>query len=206
VLPHMRSQGSGKIINLSSLAGVMAIPYFFAPYVASKHAIEGYTEALRAEVKPFGIKVAMVELGYMNTDIGLSVEQPAMPLEAYAPYRERAYDMEQYALAQGRDPEIVAQVIERIARDPNPPLRNAAGSEAELFLRIARPMPHSIAERIFDWLLMKPDRWQPEREPARRLLVDTQFADEIERRSLLALMILAPLLFLGWLWQRGNRA
>lgn len=206
VLPHMRSQGSGRIINLSSLAGVLALPYFFAPYIASKHAIEGYTESLRAEVAPFGIKVAMVELGYMKTDIGLSVDQPAIPLDAYAPYRQRAYEMEQYALSQGRDPEIVAQVIERIARDPNPPLRNAAGQEAELLLHMFRPFPHKLFESFTRWLLIKPDPWQPEREPLRRAVLDTQYSDQLQRRSLLALMILTPLLLLGWLWQRNNRA
>lgn len=204
VLPHMRAQGSGKIINLSSLAGLAALPYFFGPYIASKHAIEGYTESLRAEVKPFGIKVAMVELGYMNTDIGLSVDQPAIPLDAYAPYREHAYTLEQYALAQGRNPEVVAQAIERIVLHPNPPLRNAAGQEAEFFLRLARPMPHSIAERIFDWLLLRTGPWQPDREPLRRLIFDSQYADQVQKRSSRAFLIFAPLLFLGWLWRRSR--
>ena len=66
VLPHMRKQGSGRIINVSSLAGLVAVP-FQAFYCASKHAIEAYTEALRMEVRPFGIQVSMVEPGDFAT-------------------------------------------------------------------------------------------------------------------------------------------
>jgi len=202
VLPGMREQGSGLIINVSSMAGVMAVPYYFGPYIASKHAVEGYTEVLRGEIKPFGIRVAMVELGYMKTEIGLSVDQPAMPFEAYAPYRERAYDMEQYALEKGRDPEIVAQVIEKIVRDPNPALRNPAGEEAEITLRLMRPTSHRLSEMIYDWLFGQAEPWEPKREPLRRLLMDTHYSDTVQRRSLMVLMLLAPLLFIGWLLRR----
>jgi NAD(P)-dependent dehydrogenase (short-subunit alcohol dehydrogenase family) len=66
VLPQMRKQGSGRMVNVSSLAGLVAIPYQ-ALYCASKHAIEAYTEALRMEMKPFGIHVSMIEPGDFAT-------------------------------------------------------------------------------------------------------------------------------------------
>ena len=66
VLPQMRRQNSGRVINLSSLAGLVAVPYQ-AFYCASKHAIEAYTEALRMEMKPFGIHVSMIEPGDFAT-------------------------------------------------------------------------------------------------------------------------------------------
>ncbi len=202
VLPGMRDQGSGLIINISSLAGITAAPYYFGPYIASKHAIEGYTESLRGEVKPFGVRVALVELGYMKTDIGLSVDPPALPLDAYAPYRERAYAMEQYALEKGRDPQVVAEVIESIIRHPNPPLRNPAGAEADLLLRLVRPAPHRLTEHVFDWMFAQATPWEPEHEPVRRLMMDTYYSDTVQRRSLLALLLLAPLLLVGWLLRR----
>jgi len=202
VVPHMRAQGSGLIINLSSMSGVMGLPYYFGPYIASKHAIEGYTESLRAEVKPLGIRVAMVELGYMQTEIGLTVEPPAQPIEVYAPYRERAAAIEKYGVQQGADPEVVAQVIERIARDPNPPLRNPAGQEAEMLVRIMRPAPQRLAETIYEWIFNQPNPWQPEREPIRRLFIDPRYTETVQKRSLMALLILAPLLIMGWLWRR----
>ena len=66
VLPQMRRQNSGRVINLSSLAGLVAVPYQ-AFYCASKHAIEAYTEALRMEMRPFGIHVSMIEPGDFAT-------------------------------------------------------------------------------------------------------------------------------------------
>ena len=73
VLPVMRRRGRGRIINISSLAGLAPMPYQ-GFYSASKHALEGYSEALRQEVKPFNIHVSLVEPGFIRT--GLGREQP----------------------------------------------------------------------------------------------------------------------------------
>lgn len=68
VLPFMREQKSGKVINVSSISGKIGFPGL-SPYVSSKHALEGWSESLRLEVKPFGIKVSLVEPGSYNTNI-----------------------------------------------------------------------------------------------------------------------------------------
>lgn len=73
VLPFMRKKKRGKIINMSSISGLVGFPGL-SPYVASKHAIEGYTESLRLEVKPFGIDVILIEPGSYETNIWKSVD------------------------------------------------------------------------------------------------------------------------------------
>src|SRR6058998_1295203 len=73
VLPRMRKAGSGKIINIGSLAGITAIP-FGSFYTASKFALEGYTEALWHELRPFGIHATLIEPGFVSTPIGDSTQ------------------------------------------------------------------------------------------------------------------------------------
>ena len=75
VLPHMRAQGSGRIINVSSVLGVAPQP-FMAIYVASKHAIEGYSESLDHEVREHGIRVILVQPAYTKTDFDANAAQP----------------------------------------------------------------------------------------------------------------------------------
>lgn len=84
VLPHMRKAGSGLIINTSSLVGRMSPP-FFGTYTATKHALEGYTQALRYEVSPFGVDVVMVEPGPFGTGLLASGQVPehADTLDSY---------------------------------------------------------------------------------------------------------------------------
>jgi len=68
ILPTMRQQKHGQIINISSLAGIVAVP-FLGMYSASKFALEGYAEALRHEAKPFNIQVSLIEAGFLNTPL-----------------------------------------------------------------------------------------------------------------------------------------
>ena len=82
VLPRMRKAGSGKIINIGSLAGITAIP-FGSFYTASKFALEGYTEALWHELRPFGIHATLIEPGFVSTPIGDSTQVAAVPLAPY---------------------------------------------------------------------------------------------------------------------------
>src|SRR3989449_4616415 len=82
VLPAMRKAGSGKIINIGSLAGITAIP-FGAFYTASKFAIEGYTEALWHELRPLGISASVIEPGFVHTKIGEGTQIAATSLGAY---------------------------------------------------------------------------------------------------------------------------
>ena len=65
-----------------------------------------------------------------------------------------------------------------------------------------RPTSHRLSEMIYDWLFGQAEPWEPKREPLRRLLMDTHYSDTVQRRSLMVLMLLAPLLFIGWLLRR----
>src|SRR5215207_5740381 len=82
VLPHMRAQGGGRIINVSSVLGLVPQPYM-ALYVAAKHAIEGYSESLDHEVREHGIRVLLVEPAYTKTSFDTNAVQPDTPLPLY---------------------------------------------------------------------------------------------------------------------------
>ncbi len=89
VLPHMRAQGSGRIINISSVLGFVPAPYG-AIYAASKHAVEGYSESVDHEVREHGVRVLLVEPAYTSTGFDANVVQPDTPLPVYAQQRHIA--------------------------------------------------------------------------------------------------------------------
>src|SRR5437899_3785996 len=113
VLPAMRAARAGKIVNISSLAGNTAIP-FSAFYSASKFALEGYSEALWHEVRPFGISVSLVEPGFVNTPIGEASPVAARTLPAYEAPRKRMLAKFGQSLAGGISPEQVARSVLQI--------------------------------------------------------------------------------------------
>jgi NAD(P)-dependent dehydrogenase (short-subunit alcohol dehydrogenase family) len=82
VLPHMRQQRSGRIVNVSSVLGFLPAPYM-GLYSASKHAIEGMSETLDHEVRNFGVRVVLVEPSYTKTNLDLNAPQAASPISAY---------------------------------------------------------------------------------------------------------------------------
>ncbi|WP_123151624.1 SDR family NAD(P)-dependent oxidoreductase, partial [Mesorhizobium delmotii] len=82
VLPIMRRQGKGRIVNLSSVQGFIPAPYF-ALYASTKHAIEGYSESLDHELRPFGIRVALVEPAYTRTSFEDNLAKPDQLLDIY---------------------------------------------------------------------------------------------------------------------------
>src|SRR5882724_10591510 len=88
VLPAMRQQGSARIVNISSVMGLIPAP-FWALYSASKHALEGYSESLDHEIRGFGVKAILVEPGFMKTAFDKNSSQAAQSLEAYAQVRDR---------------------------------------------------------------------------------------------------------------------
>src|SRR5215216_2284913 len=89
VLPHMRHQGRGRIINVSSIVGLIPVP-FMALYAASKHAVEGYSESLDHEVREHGVRVLLVEPGFTKTGFDASLAAADQPLPLYARRREIA--------------------------------------------------------------------------------------------------------------------
>lgn len=146
VLPHMRKQGGGLIINMSSLAGLVGVPYL-GIYATSKHALEGYTESLRYEVRDFGVKVVLIEPGDIHTSI--AGMPPANPISAYDGVRERAENIHHANVQNGPPPEKVARVLGKIIESRNPRLRYTVTHGSETLLPIARRLlPHWIIERF----------------------------------------------------------
>jgi NAD(P)-dependent dehydrogenase (short-subunit alcohol dehydrogenase family) len=130
VLPAMREARAGKLINMSSLAGMVPVP-FWGFYNASKFALEGYTETLRLELLPFGIKVAMVEPGAIRT--ALYSHPQGTALAEYSPWRERALKTMKGFEDKAPGPELVAKVVSRLVAQKDPPLRNRVTREASAF-------------------------------------------------------------------------
>ena len=133
VMPQLRKQGSGHIVNFSSIAGINGGFPGWGIYCATKFAVEGLSESLAAEVKPFGIKVTVVEPGYFRTDFlsGDSLNLPNDPLEVYTEVREgEALHTDQIRGNQPGDPvKAVAAVIDMVASE-NPPLHLLLGTDA----------------------------------------------------------------------------
>jgi NAD(P)-dependent dehydrogenase (short-subunit alcohol dehydrogenase family) len=130
VLPGMRKQRSGKIINMSSLAGMVPVP-FWGFYNASKFAVEGFTESLRLELKPLGIRVAMIEPGAIKTPF--YAQAAPSPMAEYAPWRDRAIKTMKGFEEKAPGPELVAETVSRVVAQENPALRNRITREATLF-------------------------------------------------------------------------
>jgi NAD(P)-dependent dehydrogenase (short-subunit alcohol dehydrogenase family) len=121
VLPLMRARRSGKVINMSSSGGVAALP-FAAFYCATKFALEGYTEALRHELRPLGIAAVVVAPGPVSTPAGDKAMRATRVIEDYADRRGKADEMSVRQIRRGMDPKRVAEVVLRIvqARWPSP--------------------------------------------------------------------------------------
>lgn len=135
VLPHMRTAQSGHIFNLSSVFGLIA-GAGWGIYCGTKFAVEGISEALAQEVQPFGIKVTIIEPGYVRTDFlsSGSIATPKSPVAAYtAVAEERRKHQEDVPGTQIGDPEKVAEVIINTAQLSEAPLRLLLGSDSLQF-------------------------------------------------------------------------
>jgi NAD(P)-dependent dehydrogenase (short-subunit alcohol dehydrogenase family) len=150
VLPHMRAQRSGRIVNISSIVGFIPVPYM-AVYAASKHAVEGYSESLDHEVREYGVRVLLVEPSWTNTSFEANATQPDQPLEVYAEHR-RAFDQRMAAAVKaGDDPAVVAKAIVAAATDAKPKLRYPAGAQTGRVHAMRRLVP----SRMFDQQIRK---------------------------------------------------
>jgi NAD(P)-dependent dehydrogenase (short-subunit alcohol dehydrogenase family) len=131
-LPHLRAQGSGHVINISSIAGIAGFPGY-GLYNASKFAVEGLSEALCAEVEPLGIHVTIVEPGYFRTNFlsGSSLRRADRVIEAYAATsgRTRAIADERNGQQVG-DPALAAKAMIKVTQVEKPPLRLILGADA----------------------------------------------------------------------------
>jgi NAD(P)-dependent dehydrogenase (short-subunit alcohol dehydrogenase family) len=126
VLPHMREQGSGRIINMSSVLGFLPMPYG-ALYAATKHAVEGYSESLDHELRTRGIRVSVIEPAYTKTPFDANFLQPDAKLDAYRDARVAVNNRVKEVMATAEDPGVVADVVLKAAGAVNPKLRYTAG-------------------------------------------------------------------------------
>jgi len=132
VLPSMRQQKRGQIINVSSFSGLSAIP-FLGIYSASKFALEGYTEALRMELKPFDIHVSLTEAAFLKTPMMDKRQASAVRLKEYDPWRQRAFDAIHNYEQKAPGPELVAETLLKIISSKTPQLHYLIGSQAKFF-------------------------------------------------------------------------
>lgn len=146
VLPLMRRQKRGYIINVSSLAGLSAIP-FLGIYSASKFALEGYTESLRHEVKPFNIHVSMTEAGFLRTPMTDNRQVGAQQITEYDPWRQRALKAIRASEDRAPGPELVANTLLEITSTKAPRLRYLIGRQAKSVAPLRRFLPAGMFEQ-----------------------------------------------------------
>ena len=153
VLPLMRAQGGGHIVNISSLAGVLGLP-FSGLYSASKFALEGMSESLRWEARRFGIRVVLIEPGDFRTQL------PAVRRQAAAAQTNDAYQaaFATFKVQQDKDeaaaptPEPVARLVAKVLDSASPRLRYTVGMPGQ---RIVVPLKRLLPQRLFEALLMR---------------------------------------------------
>ena len=153
VLPLLRRQGGGYIIVMSSLAGLMGIP-FQAAYSASKFALEGFAEALRMEVKPWNIHVVLIEPGDFRTGFtqNRTKAAAAQHQSVYAKAFRRALSVMEDDERRGPSPDQVGRRLERIITHPSPRLRYTAGS---MLQRLGGLLKRILPGGFFEWLMMQ---------------------------------------------------
>ena len=150
VLPVMRKQKSGRIINMSSILGLIPAPYN-AFYASTKHALEGYSESLDHEVRNFGIRVVLVQPGVTRTSFEENLTRADQPLPVYASERARSEALMRKWVETGDAPEIVADMVVKAATAKKPKLRYSAGKQSRQVRSLRRYLP----ERLVDSLLRK---------------------------------------------------
>ncbi|GIN89761.1 SDR family oxidoreductase [Siminovitchia terrae] len=153
VLPYMRQRKKGKIINVSSISGRVGFPGL-SPYAASKNALEGWSECLRLEVKPFGIDVALIEPGSFKTSIWSTGKKIAEKSKADdSPYGQYMNAIES-ELEQGQnklgDPEEVVQLVVKLCKKKDiRKLRYPIGSGVKTALFLKNILPWTVWEKVF---------------------------------------------------------
>ncbi len=155
VIPHMREQQSGKIINISSMGGKIYTP-LGAWYHATKHALEGWSDCLRLELKQFGIDVVIIEPGAIATEFGEVLMDPMVERSGEGPYGkmvksvakavEESYEKE----GASSPPSVIARAISKAIQSNKPKTRYVAGKLAKPLLFVRR----YLGDRIFDKAVM----------------------------------------------------
>jgi short-subunit dehydrogenase len=146
VLPTMRQQGMGRIINISSILGLLPAP-FHSLYSSTKHAVEGYSESLDHELRTFGIRSILVEPAFTQTSIDQNPMKADQPISVYDEMRANMEALLQKGINAGDTPEIVANVVLQAATKDAPKLRYTAGKSARFLRFIRRFFPESFVDK-----------------------------------------------------------
>src|ERR671910_1130684 len=146
VLPIMRRQGSGRIVNISSVMGLIPAP-FMALYGASKHAVEGYSESLDHEIRGSGVRVVLVEPAYTRTSFEGNVYQADQQLDVYQSARANAEGVLRDEMKTADRPELVAHAVVKAATEANPHRRYAASRTARQVSLLRRFVPASAFDK-----------------------------------------------------------
>jgi NAD(P)-dependent dehydrogenase (short-subunit alcohol dehydrogenase family) len=147
ILPTMRERRSGRIVNVSSVLGFMPVP-FQAFYVASKHALEGYSEVLGLEVRPFGVFVSLIEPSFIRTGFFERRREAKAPMEIYKRKRERISPMMRERTDTGSDPDLVARVILRAITASDPAVRYPVGLNGAMLQATRSFVPAFVFDRV----------------------------------------------------------
>lgn len=148
VVPSMRERRSGLVINVSSLASTIVVP-FQVHYGASKRAIEAFTEGLRQELRPFGVKVVAIAPAYINTNFNNATRFGQREDSPYRSWLEASWKSIDKRLRESPPPSVVAGKILQIIRDPNPPGRNPCGAFGYTLIPfVARFVPDRLREYL----------------------------------------------------------
>ncbi len=145
VVPHMRRQGSGRIINIGSVLGLLPMPYM-ALYAATKHAIEGYSESLDHELRTRGIRVSVIEPAYTKTQFDANLLEADSKLDEYREVRAVMSKKLKEVLATADEPEVVADVVLEAAIAARPKLRYTAGRVASRLRLLRRFAPAGLVD------------------------------------------------------------
>ena len=153
VLPSMRKQQAGYIVNVSSIGGLISIP-FQGIYSASKFALEGLTEALRMEVQPYGIRVVLIEPGDFHTDFTTHRRKARATLQdsVYSERFVKSLGVMEEDETNGPTPERIAYLLERIINTSSPRLRYSVGP---LYEKLAILLKKVLPSQYFEWAFMK---------------------------------------------------
>ncbi len=159
VIPLMRARKQGKIINISSVSGFYGSPAFSA-YSASKWAVESFSESLRYELKPFGIDVLLIEPGTYRTNIFYRQERFCKNFDnPDSPYFDLSQHLRKRVMnhveASGKNPEVVAQLIEQLIDAKSPAFRNTVGWDGQVLYLLRRFLPFNVFSKIMETVLYR---------------------------------------------------
>ena len=152
VIPTMRKQGNGTIVNISCVDGIVGLLPFTTAYHASKFAIEGFTESLRQELADFNIHIILIEPGFISSNFAMNIKTAKGFDSNKSPYAKMAQQVlqgfESLPVAYSSHPSKVAHTILNVLNSPNPELRNPVGKDAESIFKARAQLSDKELEQV----------------------------------------------------------